>query len=64
MITSAMTLTSCKINLEMVQDRISAQAPELGAQVENAKAKVIQVLKDIKEISHGLMPRHARHPRA
>ena len=50
------TLTSCKINLEMIHDRIGAQSPEVGAQVENAKGKVIQVMKDIKKISHGLKP--------
>ncbi|MBI9082057.1 MAG: PAS domain S-box protein [Desulfobacterales bacterium] len=50
------TLTSCKINLEMIHDRIGAQSPDLGAQVENAKGKVIQAMKDIKEISHGLKP--------
>ena len=50
------TLTSCKINLEMIHDRIGAQAPDVGAQVESAKGKVIQVMKDIKVISRGLKP--------
>lgn len=50
------TLTSCKINLEMVHERVRAQSPELGNQIESAQGRVTQVLKDIKEISHGLKP--------
>jgi PAS domain S-box-containing protein len=50
------TLTSCKINLEMIHDQAGGQAADLGAQVKNVENKIIQVLKDIKVISHGLKP--------
>jgi len=49
-------LTSLKINLEMIGSQLKPTKTELASQIKAAEQKAIQTLKDIKNISHGLMP--------
>jgi len=49
-------LTSLKLNLEMINYRFKHIDTELGAMIKAAEKRTIQALRDIKNISHGLMP--------
>jgi len=50
------TLTSIKMNLEMIRTQLKPTDTELGLQIRAAEEKAVQVLKDIRSISHGLKP--------
>ncbi len=50
------TLTSLKMTLEMMQEPLRKDRPDLTAQIEYAQEQTLRVLRDIKEISHGLNP--------
>jgi len=49
-------LTSCKIDLEIIHDRLEDSKSELRPQVKAIQEKAVQIMKDIKSISHGLRP--------
>ena len=49
-------LTSLKLNLEMIDYRFKHIDTELGAMIKVAEKRTIQAIRDIKNISHGLMP--------
>ncbi len=49
-------LTSLKLNLEMIHYRFEHIDTELGAMIKTAEKRTIQAIRDIKNISHGLMP--------
>jgi len=50
------TLTSLKMNLEMIHGKLKPGHKELGAQITAAKERTIQAIKDAKNVSHGLRP--------
>jgi len=50
------TLTSLKMNLEMIHGKLKPGHTELGAQITVAQERAIQAIKDVKNISHGLRP--------
>jgi PAS domain S-box-containing protein len=50
------TLTSCKIGLEIIHDRLEDSKSELRPQVKAIQEKTVQIMKDAKSISHGLRP--------
>ena len=50
------TLTSLKMNLEMIRGQIKPVDTELESQISDAEKKAIQALKDIRSVSHGLRP--------
>ena len=50
------TLTSLKINLEMIHDQFKPINPKLGSQIKAAGEKATQAIKDVKNVSHGLRP--------
>jgi signal transduction histidine kinase len=49
-------LTSLKINLEIIDDKLKPTDTELGAMIKVAEKRASQAIKGIKNISHGLMP--------
>jgi len=49
-------LTSCKIDLEILYDRLEDLKPELRPHVKAIQEKAVQIMKDVKSISHGLRP--------
>jgi PAS domain S-box-containing protein len=49
-------LTSLKINLEIIDDKLIPTGTELGTMIKVAEKRVSQAIKGIKDISHGLMP--------
>ena len=49
------SLTSLKINLEIIYDKLKPIDTELGSIIKVAEKRTIKVIKDIKNISHGLM---------
>ncbi len=50
------TLTSLKIHLEMIHSQLGPGNSELGYQIKAAEEKTIHLLRDIRNISHGLKP--------
>ena len=50
------TLTSIKLNLEMIHGKLKPGGTELGAQIAVAQERTIQAIKDIKNVSRGLRP--------
>jgi len=50
------TLTSIKLNLEMINGKLKPGGTELGAQIAVAQERTIQAIKDIKNVSRGLRP--------
>jgi signal transduction histidine kinase len=50
------TLTSLKMNLEMIRTQLKPTDTELGSQIRATEEKAVQILKDIKNVSHGLKP--------
>ena len=50
------TLTSLKLNLETIDHRFKPIDTELGAMIKAAEKRTIQAIREIKNISHGLMP--------
>jgi PAS domain S-box-containing protein len=50
------TLTSLKMNLEMIHGKLKPGHTELGTQIKVAQERAIQAIKDVKNISHGLRP--------
>jgi len=49
-------LTSLKINLEIIDDKLKPTGTELGAMIKVAEKRTSQAIKGIKNISHELMP--------
>jgi len=49
-------LTSLKINLEIIDNKLKSTDTELGAMIKVAENSASQAIKGIKNISHGLMP--------
>jgi signal transduction histidine kinase len=49
-------LTSCKIDLEIIHDRLEDSKPELQPQIQAVQKKTVQIIKDVKSVSHGLRP--------
>jgi len=49
-------LTSCKIDLEIIHDRLEDSKSELRPQVKAIQEKALQIMKDVKNISYGLRP--------
>ena len=49
-------LTSLKLNLEMIHDQLEPGDFEMESNIKAVKEKAINVLKDIKSVSHGLKP--------
>ena len=49
-------LTSLKINLEIIDDKLIPNGTELGTMIKVAEKRASQAIKGIKNISHGLMP--------
>ena len=49
-------LTSLKMNLEIIHDNLGPADTALEAEIKTAEEKAIQLLKDVKNISHGLKP--------
>ena len=50
------TLTSLKMNLEMIHRKLKSGHTELGAQITTAQERTIQAIKDVRNVSHGLRP--------
>ena len=50
------TLTSLKMNIEMIHGKLKPGHTELGAQIKAAQERAIQVIKDVKNVAHGLRP--------
>jgi PAS domain S-box-containing protein len=50
------TLTSLKMNLEMIHGKLKPDHTELGAQITNAQERTIQAINDVKNVSYGLRP--------
>ncbi|MDY6863484.1 MAG: PAS domain S-box protein [Thermodesulfobacteriota bacterium] len=50
------TLTSLKMSLEVIHEKLKPGNEESETQIKTAQAKVIQAIKDVKNISHGLRP--------
>jgi PAS domain S-box-containing protein len=50
------TLTSLKMNLEMIHGKLKPGHTELEAQITTAQERAIQSIKDVKSISQGLRP--------
>jgi PAS domain S-box-containing protein len=50
------TLTSLTIQLEMIHSRIAATNPDVGLQIQAAKKRTRQLVKDMKQIANGLKP--------
>ena len=50
------TLTSLKMNLEMIHGKLQPGQKELERQITTAQKRTIQTLKDVKNVSHGLWP--------
>jgi signal transduction histidine kinase len=50
------TLTSLKMNLEMIHAQLKPTGNEWESQITAAEEKAVQAIKDIKNISHGLRP--------
>jgi len=50
------TLTSIKLNLEMIHGKLEPGSTELGDQIAVAQKRTIQAIKDIKNVSRGLRP--------
>jgi len=50
------TLTSIKLNLEMIHGKLKPGDTELGARIAVAQKRTIQAIKDIKNVSRGLRP--------
>ena len=50
------SLTSLKINLEMLRSHTNPNEITLISQICRAEEKAIQILKDVKDVSHGLRP--------
>ena len=49
-------LTSLKIDIEVIESMFKPTDAEPGSHIKAAKKKVISAIKDIRNISHGLMP--------
>lgn len=49
-------LTSIKLNLEMIHEKLKPGGTELGAQIAAVQERTIQAIKDIKNVSRGLRP--------
>ncbi len=50
------TLTSLKIDLEIIHDRLEDSKSELRPKVKTIQEKAVQIMRDVKNISHGLRP--------
>ena len=50
------TLTSIKMNLEMIHGKLKPGRTELGDQITVVQERTIQAIKDVKNVSHGLRP--------
>jgi signal transduction histidine kinase len=50
------TLTSLKMNIEMIHGKLKPDHTELGAQIKAAQERAIQAIKDVKNVAHGLRP--------
>lgn len=50
------TLTSLKMNLEMIHEKLKPDHSELETQIATAQERTMQVIKDVKNVSHGLWP--------
>lgn len=50
------TLTSLKMSLEMLYDRANDEDTKLKSELENAREKTAQVIREVKNVSHGLRP--------
>jgi PAS domain S-box-containing protein len=50
------TLTSLKMDIEMIHGKLKPEQRELGARITAAQEKAIQAIKDIRNISRGLRP--------
>jgi len=50
------TLTSLKMNLEMIHGKLQPDNTELEAQITVSQEKTIQAIKDVRNISRGLRP--------
>jgi len=50
------TLTSLKIDIEMIHGKLKPEQREMGARITSAQEKTIQAIKDVKNISRGLRP--------
>ena len=50
------TLTSIKMNLEMIHGKLKPGHTELETQITVAQERTIQAIKDVKNVSHGLRP--------
>jgi PAS domain S-box-containing protein len=50
------TLTSIKIGLEMLEDRLKKESTETSLEIRELKNKTVRVIKDVKQISYGLKP--------
>jgi PAS domain S-box-containing protein len=50
------TLTSLKMDIEMIHGKLKPEQRELGARITEVQEKAIQAIKDVKNISRGLRP--------
>ena len=50
------TLTSLKMNLEIIHGKLKPDNTELEARIAVAQKRTIQAIKDIRNVSHGLRP--------
>jgi signal transduction histidine kinase len=50
------TLTSIKMDIEMIHGKLKPEQRELGARITEVQEKAIQAIKDVKNISRGLRP--------
>ena len=50
------TITSIKMNLEMIYNQIESTGSGLESQLKAAKEKTIQAIKDLRRVSYGLTP--------
>lgn len=49
-------MTSLKIDIEMIRNKIRDAPPDVTTRLESAEKKTVRAIRSIKEISHGLMP--------
>jgi PAS domain S-box-containing protein len=50
------TLTSLKMDIEMIREKLKPEQRALGARITEVQEKAIQAIKDVKNISRGLRP--------
>jgi PAS domain S-box-containing protein len=50
------TLTSLKMQLEMIHDEVAPINPDVGSQLQAAKERTRQLVQEIKQIANGLKP--------